>query len=190
MSTNRTCVHPPTRAASLVKRDFPVVFRCPTEKIPSNGCFGNPIMPSVTRTGLSRWKSVPLDSLIQFRENVQTRPIQVNIMNWTCFPWKKIRKKNFLNQIKWVSFRCCFWFLSGNVDEICKQNPKAILRKMDNCAQYFNCSVRNSQYGGHLQECSYPDLFSTVSMKCEDFKTVTCDNRTEPQAPCEPCNYN
>nr|XP_022322146.1 uncharacterized protein LOC111123822 isoform X3 [Crassostrea virginica] len=73
----------------------------------------------------------------------------------------------------------------GNVDEICKQNPKAILRKMDNCAQYFNCSVRNSQYGGHLQECSYPDLFSTVSMKCEDFKTVTCDNRTEPQAPCE-----
>ena len=106
------------------------------------------------------------------------------------FSLKEYTKKKLKNLIKWTSFRCCYWFLSGNVDEICKQNPKAILRKMDNCAQYFNCSVRNSQYGGHLQECSYPDLFSTVSMKCEDFKTVTCDNRTEPQAPCEPCNYN
>ena len=74
------------------------MFRCPTEKIPSNGCFGNPIMPSVTRTGLSRWKSVPLDSLIQFRENVQTRPIQVNIMDWTRFPWKNTKTKI---KIKW-----------------------------------------------------------------------------------------
>lgn len=73
----------------------------------------------------------------------------------------------------------------GNIDEICKQNPKAILRKNDNCAQYYNCSVSNSSYGGHLQECKYPDLFSTVSMGCENFKTVTCDNRTEPQAPCK-----
>nr|XP_034300554.1 uncharacterized protein LOC117681196 [Crassostrea gigas] len=73
----------------------------------------------------------------------------------------------------------------GDIDEICKQNPKAILRKIDNCAQYYNCSVSNSSYGGHLQECKYPDLFSTVSMECENFKTVTCDNRTEPQAPCE-----
>ena len=78
-----------------------------------------------------------------------------------------------------------FSLFAGNIDEICKQNPKAILRKKDNCAQYYNCSVTNSMYGGHLQECKYPDLFSTVSRRCENFKTVPCDNRTEPQAPCE-----
>lgn len=89
----------------------------------------------------------------------------------------------------WNHFLCCllisFYLSLGDIDEICKQNPKAILRKKDNCAQYYNCSVSNSSYGGHLQECKYPDLFSTVSMECENFKTVTCDNRTEPQAPCE-----
>jgi hypothetical protein len=89
--------------------------------------------------------------------------------------------QRFTPDIKKLSFP----LLSGNIDEICKQNPKAILRKKDNCAQYYNCSVTNSQYGGHLQECKYPDLFSTVSRRCENFKTVPCDNRTEPQAPCE-----
>lgn len=157
------------------------------EWTPLIGCSGNPIMPNVTRTGPWKWRNVPLASLIQFRENVQTKPTQVSVVFWSLYDTKlcwlhhiATKLKSFLNYIIYIIFSSL-----GNIDEICKQNPKAILRKNDNCAQYYNCSVSNSSYGGHLQECKYPDLFSTVSMGCENFKTVTCDNRTEPQAPCE-----
>lgn len=34
-------------------------------------------------------------------------------------------------------------------------------------------------------ECSYPDLFSDSSSRCEHFETVACGKRPEPQAPCK-----
>ena len=55
----------------------------------------------------------------------------------------------------------------------------------DNCAVYVNCTAYMS--GGvsdPIQECSYPQLFDTTTMMCADFKTVSCDHRSEPQAPC------
>lgn len=157
--------------------------------MPLIGCSGNLIMPNVTRTGPWKWRNVPLASLIQFRENVPTRPTQVSVAFWSVCDTQLCWLHHMFEKKVEITFCVCllisFYLSLGDIDEICKQNPKAILRKIDNCAQYYNCSVSNSSYGGHLQECKYPDLFSTVSMECENFKTVTCDNRTEPQAPCE-----
>ena len=39
-----------------------------------------------------------------------------------------------------------------------------------------------------VEECTYPDLFSRVTMKCDRFEQVDCDHRPEPQAPCEYIN--
>ena len=39
-----------------------------------------------------------------------------------------------------------------------------------------------------VEECTYPDLFSRVTMKCDRFEQVDCDHRPEPQAPCEYVN--
>ncbi|XP_062607658.1 uncharacterized protein LOC134269470 [Saccostrea cucullata] len=123
-----------------------------------------------------------------------TLPDGKNPINWLLWkPDYAICYKNRTIDIRKCSSRffdpiqknCLERASPNNIDKICKQNPKAIFRKNDNCAQYYNCSVDNSKYGKHLQECKYPDLFSTISMRCENFKTVKCDNRTEPQAPCE-----
>ena len=71
------------------------------------------------------------------------------------------------------------------MDSYCKANPGVIKVNPDNCAQYFNCSDPSSPYGQHLEECKYPSLFSDVTLRCEQFDTVTCDKRKEPQAPCK-----
>ena len=60
----------------------------------------------------------------------------------------------------------------------------------DNCAWYFNCSVRpdavmEKYHGGHVLECPYPQLFSLRSGQCEDFEDVQCRGRYEPKSPCE-----
>lgn len=60
----------------------------------------------------------------------------------------------------------------------------------DNCAWYFNCSVRpdavmDTYYSGHVMECPYPQLFSLESRQCEDFEDVQCRGRYEPKSPCE-----
>ena len=62
----------------------------------------------------------------------------------------------------------------------------------DNCAWYFNCSVRpdavmETYYSGHVMECPYPQLFSLESGQCEDFEDVQCRGRYEPKSPCKFC---
>ena len=52
-----------------------------------------------------------------------------------------------------------------------------------NCAKYYNCS-KGMVAGQYVEECPYPDLFSIGSKKCDKFENVSCQNRTEPMAPC------
>lgn len=68
----------------------------------------------------------------------------------------------------------------------CKNNPHQLLANPVDCAQYYDCSQKTSSMGqDYLKECKYPDLFSPVTKKCQDFQTVKCDKRPEPQAPCK-----
>lgn len=68
----------------------------------------------------------------------------------------------------------------------CQSNQNDVVPVSDNCAQYINCTLYISgSVAEPVQECKYPDLFSTATMKCEKFETVTCDERKEPIAPCK-----
>ena len=78
-----------------------------------------------------------------------------------------------------------FFFPPGDVDLFCSANPRAVVKDLDNCAHFINCSHKNSDLGKFYQECTYPDLFSDVTMKCESFQAVSCKHRPEPQAPCK-----
>jgi hypothetical protein len=70
--------------------------------------------------------------------------------------------------------------------DYCNIHPNAVVAKEDNCAQYYNCSRPAKRFASsQMQECTYPYLFSRITMKCEKFTSVACDNRPEPQAPCK-----
>ena len=75
--------------------------------------------------------------------------------------------------------------LTADAHQYCMANPKDMLPSIDNCALYFNCSVFGSSASDYVKECTYPDLFSVLSFTCQDFTTVHCSNRSEPQAPCK-----
>lgn len=78
-----------------------------------------------------------------------------------------------------------FSYFSDTVPEYCKAHPTAVLPKGDNCVQYYNCSVGLTRYGRNVMECTYPDMFSTVTSQCERFTSVSCKDRPEHQAPCK-----
>ena len=69
--------------------------------------------------------------------------------------------------------------------DYCNANPNDIVPTSDNCAQYYNCSQNQTKYQHHVMECQYPDLFSTATLRCENFTVVSCNKRKEPQAPCK-----
>ncbi|WAR05418.1 hypothetical protein MAR_020787 [Mya arenaria] len=78
---------------------------------------------------------------------------------------------------------CVTKITSGDIDSYCRANPRSVKPHETNCAQYYNCSNLHSRYGNYIHECDYPDLFSTVTLRCAPFETVPCGNRQEPQAP-------
>ncbi|KAL4228860.1 hypothetical protein ACF0H5_011900 [Mactra antiquata] len=81
--------------------------------------------------------------------------------------------------------KCTTKINKANIDSYCHTYPNAVKVNPLNCAQYYNCTDPTAPYGHHLEECTYPDLFSTTTMSCQRFQNVLCSNRTEPQAPCE-----
>ena len=91
----------------------------------------------------------------------------------------------FKYQIKKSHSILSYLYFSVDVPQFCQANPTAIVRDEDNCAQYYNCSDKQSNLGNFLAECRYPDLFSDVYMNCRSFNTVSCDKRLEPQSPCK-----
>ena len=67
----------------------------------------------------------------------------------------------------------------------CQAHPTEIIPMKDNCAHYIDCTrVLAGVTADPVSECTYPDLFSTLSMTCQAFTTVQCDSRPEPMAPC------
>ncbi|KAK3583070.1 hypothetical protein CHS0354_004015 [Potamilus streckersoni] len=83
--------------------------------------------------------------------------------------------------------KCKTSLIKVDVPDFCAANPTAIVPSEDNCAQYYKCSSPRIQQGDAL-ECHYPDLFSRQMLQCQNFTNTSCDNRKEPQAPCE-CIY-
>lgn len=67
----------------------------------------------------------------------------------------------------------------------CRAYPTAVVAHPWNCAQFFNCSHRQSRLGGYLDECPYPMLYSTEKQICSNFTAVNCKSRPEPKGPCK-----
>ena len=89
-----------------------------------------------------------------------------------------------INKYQWLSLSLCLCSYSEHIGEFCKYHPTVRLPSWLNCAEYYDCSIKDSIYRPYLHECPYPQLFSSASLQCEDFAQVSCAARPEPMAPC------
>lgn len=82
-----------------------------------------------------------------------------------------------------------FFFSVSNVKELCRDNPFLIFPHHDECQLYYNCSLTYADVSSHLEqhmvECQYPSLFSTKSLRCENFMEVCCGMRKELKNKCK-----
>ena len=78
----------------------------------------------------------------------------------------------------------CFAF-TDNVVSYCQAHRGDIKADPSNCARYFNCSDPTSPLGPYIEECNYPELFSTLYKTCGQFDQVDCQSRPEPTSPCK-----
>lgn len=82
--------------------------------------------------------------------------------------------------------KCTFISIySVDIAAMCAANSSSRVPNPLNCAQYYDCRKRSTLGKSHLLECPYPQLFSNISMACEDFQKVDCAQRYEPMAPCK-----
>ena len=75
------------------------------------------------------------------------------------------------------------------MDSLCEGNPNLRLPHDTECQLYYDCSAEEPPFFSpaekYLRECKYPMLFSTKSMKCEDFESVVCSSRKELKQMCK-----
>lgn len=75
-----------------------------------------------------------------------------------------------------------------NESSACLEGNAALTSHRTNCAQYYDCQLRDSftgQWEPRLVECPYPMLFNNVTSRCEPYRFVACGLRYEPKQPCE-----
>lgn len=77
----------------------------------------------------------------------------------------------------------------SKVNDICQDDPFLVFPHPDECQLYYNCSLTYADVPPHLEqhmvECPYPSLFSTKSLRCENFTDVCCGIRTELKDKCD-----
>lgn len=78
-----------------------------------------------------------------------------------------------------------YCFYSDHLVEFCGIHSQVSVPHPDNCALYLDCKKIHSSNPLLVQECPYPQLFSTQTMKCQPFYTVQCHGKKEPMAPCK-----
>ncbi|XP_061186488.1 uncharacterized protein LOC133194562 [Saccostrea echinata] len=82
-------------------------------------------------------------------------------------------------------------FLYGtSADELlCEEDKDVKLPHETECHLYYDCSsTRAPEFATserYLRECKYPQLFSTKTLRCEDFENVQCGTRIERKQACE-----
>ncbi|XP_063447326.1 uncharacterized protein LOC134726857 [Mytilus trossulus] len=71
----------------------------------------------------------------------------------------------------------------------CRNDPTLLLPHPGECQVYYDCSVLYENvpryFEQHLEECRYPLLFSTKSLKCEQPEDVECGERREYKDRCD-----
>lgn len=74
-----------------------------------------------------------------------------------------------------------------SIEIYCAQHMNDKIAHPANCARYIDCrpTALHPELGRHQGECTYPQLYSTLTSTCENFEQVQCTTRYEPKAPCE-----
>ena len=126
------------------------------------------------------WK-VSSISLNIFQFDFQLQGTVPNTMFWMIH---KLHSWYTLSNFKYWLVPMTIWnflFFTVDVPDYCKAHPSAMIPDPTNCAKFYNCSQKMAV----TSECKYPDLFSDVTKQCEQFQSVSCDTRKEPQEPCK-----
>ncbi|XP_048739534.1 uncharacterized protein LOC125653906 [Ostrea edulis] len=75
------------------------------------------------------------------------------------------------------------------VQKLCRRNSSLILPHPLECQLYYDCSTKYNtlppNLNQHMRECPFPDLFSVQTLRCEDYRHVTCAGRAEHKTACE-----
>lgn len=83
----------------------------------------------------------------------------------------------------------CGFLSVSKVQAVCRDHPLLVFPHADECQLYYNCSLTYSDVPPHLEqhmvECPYPSLFSTKSLRCENFTEVCCGMRKEVKDKCK-----
>ena len=89
--------------------------------------------------------------------------------------------------VLWFHFHLHFYFfsISADIAFYCRAHPGTVLPHPTNCARYFRCPTSKFDSITYQEECTYPALYSTVSQSCQNFSSVSCGGRQEPQTPCK-----
>lgn len=119
--------------------------------------------------------------------NVQPHNISIQDSTFARMLWSLVRdikpslmtfKVIYLSILDVSLSKMLILWLTVDVPQYCPVHRNKVIQDPDNCAKFYNCSdVSHS-------ECTYPDLFSLVTFRCERFLSTSCDQRPEPQAPC------
>lgn len=74
-----------------------------------------------------------------------------------------------------------------SIEIYCAQHLNELMANPSNCARFIDCrpSIVHPELGRHQGECTYPQLYSTTTSRCENFEQVQCNTRYEPKAPCK-----
>ncbi|XP_056000411.1 uncharacterized protein LOC125655333 [Ostrea edulis] len=83
----------------------------------------------------------------------------------------------------------CYTANAFSVEELCKGHNDIRLAHDTECQLYYDCSSSEAPSFAkgekYLRECKYPQLFSTRTLRCEDFQNVRCDRRKELKQACD-----
>ncbi|XP_062572686.1 uncharacterized protein LOC134234627, partial [Saccostrea cucullata] len=75
--------------------------------------------------------------------------------------------------------------MNNTISSYCMMHSTGSFPNPENCAQFYDCSTRDSEYGLYLKECQYPQLYEIETDTCQHFSRVNCGSRYEPIEPCE-----
>lgn len=108
----------------------------------------------------------------------------------------KLTKKLEMSDLALMTLQPLINLTDSDMVEICKKHPSLVLAHPRECQQYYNCSMKEDKElflyrirKFYLTECYYPYLFSTETLKCENFTDVKCGNRYEVKWKCQYYRY-
>ena len=88
------------------------------------------------------------------------------------------------------------FFVDETIDNICSKHPELIIKTSNDCHTYYNCSGEDQELSRWIpmyhfwpskykHECHYPFVFSTKSLRCENYTDVDCGSRFLPTWACK-----